>query len=611
MTNLPISSPTPAPRETIFSYLARLATVWQIDAPNLAYDMGASFRRLLDQEEEAIEMLAGWAKLDSDIMEELLSWTGIRAGNVRMKFRNELFGSRALRNPTMRGCPVCLREDAAKAKGPTTSAMVMRGDWQFREVTLCVRHHHPLTLLWKTTAPQKRFDIGAQLRKIEAGILAGDFDLPTRAPSAYDFWLDRRLEDGTDETWFKDHQIFIVTTICRLLGQAIIMNRPSKTDQTSQSFHAVGFDTAVKGTGAIRTAIDGIANRATGEPGKTFGAIYTELAQDHLNDPGFILFRDILRECVLSHWPWDAGDVVLRQIVPERRLHSLTTAAVETRIAPKVLEKFLIEAGALKSNDSRPHRRRLFDAKAHAELLSELPTLVGSLPLRKEIGATKQELAALTEEGLLTPMTRIKKVVNKWRVSDGVSLVKELTTGAIAVPEDGTGWETLLLACRRKGVDLAELVRRIRDKRLTVGQRTGVKGFHGIILLKSEVDLIAVLRPAKKEMRLVESQETMAAAQFGRSVGLRDNGAFLALIEAGHVPARLAVNSRTGRSQYRMTPENMAAFHQRFFTLTTLAAERAQHRNTLKATLAAKRISPFSPNGQDFGSIYLRQDLVG
>lgn len=35
---------------------------------------------------------------------EMLSWTGVQAGNVRMQFRGEIFVSRALRNPVMRGC---------------------------------------------------------------------------------------------------------------------------------------------------------------------------------------------------------------------------------------------------------------------------------------------------------------------------------------------------------------------------------------------------------------------------------------------------------------------------------------------------------------------------
>jgi len=80
------------------------------------------------------------------------------------------------------------------------------------------------------------------------------------------------------------------------------------------------------------------------------------------------------------------------------------------------------------------------------------------------------------------------------------------------------------------------------------------------------------------------------------------------MIKAGHVTAYQIINPRTGRAQYRMTPKDMAAFHRRFVTLTTLSAETGQHRNTLKGHLAARRIAPFSPERKDFGAVYLRED---
>jgi hypothetical protein len=133
MTVLPITNPSPAPRETVHSYLSRLAATWRTDVTSLAYDMAAPFKKFTAQDPAAFEALAAWAGLDSSQLNEMLSWTGIRAGNVRMDFRGEMLVTRALRNPVMRGCPVCLREDAAGHAGPELTAMIMRGDWQMRE----------------------------------------------------------------------------------------------------------------------------------------------------------------------------------------------------------------------------------------------------------------------------------------------------------------------------------------------------------------------------------------------------------------------------------------------------------------------------------------------
>lgn len=613
MTVLPISNPAPAHRETLYSYLSRVAGVWRTDVTELAYDMGAGFKPLLDNEEAAFKAVADWTDLSPERMDDLLSWTGTRAGNVRMQFRGELYVSRALRNPTMRGCPVCLREDAAGATGAAHSAMIMRGDWQLREATLCVRHRHPLIPLWHATAPRDRFYIGARLREVEADILSGAFDRPLREPSAYDLWLDRRLDDGTDATWLSDHTVYVVTTLCRLLGQALLKEDTHEDDQVSDRAHAAGFDVAVAGEAAIRAALEHVAARATGaldEAGKAFGPLYSRLNRDYLRDSGFDPFRDILRDCILENWPIGPGETVLGRVVPERRLHSVTTAATETGIGTKVLEHFLVEAGAIAADDPRPQSRKLFDANAYAGLMAEIPTLVGPIAMRTAMGATRMELAALAEEGLLIPRTRVEKVKNPWRVSDGITFVAGLSAGARYVAEDDKEWETLLLACRRAGVPLSDLVLAIGDQRLTVGQRAGVTGFHGIVVPKSEVDVIATLSRAVRDMVPEEIPGSMAAAEFGRSVGLRDGGVFQVMICAGHVSAHQVVNPRTGRPQYRMTPEDMAAFHRRFVTLTTLSAESGQHRNTLKGLLAARRISPFAPDGQDFGAVYLRSDVA-
>ncbi|MEP2683830.1 MAG: TniQ family protein [Sulfitobacter sp.] len=614
MPNLPIASPTPALRETLYSYLARLAAVWKTDVRELAFDIGAPFKKLLNQDPDALEALADWADLAPNVMDELLSWTGVRAGDVRMEFRDELFVSRAIRNPVMRGCPVCLREDASAVDGQAVSSMVMRGDWQYREVNLCVGHGHPLIQLWKSEALQDRFDIAARLLEIDESILSGALDRPRQEPSSYDLWLDQRLQSGSDQTCLRDQSVHAIAPLCRLLGQAVLNVKTSESDNTSNSVHTVGFNIAVQGNTATRAALDQIAATATkssDEPGKIFGPLYNLLNRDYLNDPDFGLFREILRECVLDHWPRAAGEVVLGQTIPERRLHSLLTASKKTGIGPAALEHFLIEAGAFREDDKRPQGRKLFDAKKYDPLLTEIPTLVGPIAMRTAMGATRQELEALEEEELLIPRTKVAKVKNPWCISDGIAFVAELTAcSSIPVDEGDKGWETLLFARRRREVSLVDLINGIRDQTLKAGQRAGVKGFHGVVVQISEVNSFAGPRPKAHVEVLDQEFGKMSAAEFGRLVGLRNNGVFMNLVETGYVNTRLVKNPRTGQLQHRMTLKDITEFHRRFVTLTTLVTETGQHRNTLKGILAAGRVTPFSPDGQDYGAVYLRADVT-
>jgi hypothetical protein len=95
------------------------------------------------------------------------------------------------------------------------------------------------------------------------------------------------------------------------------------------------------------------------------------------------------------------------------------------------------------------------------------------------MGATLRELMALENEGLLIPRTRIPKIKNPWRVSDGTAFVAELLTGAVPVVESDNDWEALLLARKRTGVGLSDLIQAIREEQISVGQRMGTRVFTG------------------------------------------------------------------------------------------------------------------------------------
>jgi hypothetical protein len=597
----------------VFSYLSRLAAKWRTEPATLARHMGAEFRWFLDLDPTAMEAFAGWAELDPRQVQELLSWTGIPAGNVRMEIRGELFVSRAPRNPVVRGCPVCLRDDAAGYEGPPAAAMAMRGDSQMRQAFVCVRHRHPLLELWRADKPADRYDMVARLSEIEEDLLSGALDRPAVLPSGYDLWLDGRLQDSRDETWLKDQPLFAATTFCRLLGVALRPAHLRDVDRADGADHAAGFDVARHGETAIRAALDQIAASATGHldaPNKVFGPMYTGLNRDYLGEPGFALFGRILRDCILDHWPVAPGETLIGEVVAERRLHSVATAAQEAGVGVEVIEQFLIEAGAVSDADDRPSSRRVFQARPFAELLAEIPTLVGPRAMREAMGATKTELAALEEEGLLIPRTAVTKIKNPWRISDDLAFVTDLATNATPAAEDDHAWETLLLARKRTQVSLADLVAAIRAGRLVVGRRAGVAGLHGLVLRAKDVDALPPSRRRATAPLGVAPVGMTNAASFGRSVGLRDEGNFLALIEAGHVPAVQVVNPATGRLQHYLRPEDVAAFHRRFATITTLATETGRHRNTLRAHLAAAGAPRFAPGGQGFGPVYLREDVV-
>ena len=580
-----------------------------ISAKDFSKDMGFSLKRIVLLESTAIECLAAYGGLSARQLQELISWTGQSIGDVRMSFRGETFVSRALRNPVIRGCPICLREDAQAGDDKPLKFMAMRGDWQLREVGICVRHSHPLIPLWEQQVVTDRYDLSHQLLEILPEVLSGKFDQPAVEPSPYDLWLDDRLQTGADKTWLAKHSLYATTTFCRLLGAEIL--RVSSTsnltpEERLRLAQAKGYEVARRGKGPIQSALNALAAIANGpgdEPKKAFAGLYTHLSQDYLREKAFAPFRKILRDCIVDIWPVAAGEEVLGFVQTERKLHSIKSAATEAGVGGFLLEQFLIKDGALSADDNRPTARKTFDATLHKDLLAEIPTLIGPIEMQREIGATRAQFASLVADGLLKPVIDIPTIKSPWRRSDGSALIAELHALATPVAPSDKAWEGVQQAKTRSKISVGRIIDEARAGRLQMGQRTDLPGYAGFCVQRNEIDQISPLKDKLADYGY------LTAAAFGRTVGMRDKGRFLSLVAAEHTPATILPHPRTGVEQTYVTQADIDAFRSRFMTTTTMAAEFGLDRRSVVAKLKAYGIAPFSPNGEDYGSLYLREDV--
>lgn len=608
--------PVPKHRETLPSFVSRMAAMNGVGLRDFCVDMGFSIRKLINQDHEALEIIVELAELAEEQLAELISWTGQKSGEVRMKFRDEVFVSRALRNPVIRGCPICLKEEALADPERPLRALTMKGDWQLREVSVCVRHAHLLVPLWEKSIPTDRFDITARLPDFLGDLQSGNLDQPNVPPSAYDRWLDGRLEDGRDETWLADQTLYAATTFCRLLGIELerLANAPKLDEVASlRAAQIAGFKVAAEGPEAIAAALDKLAANATGSgdlPHKAFGAVYRELAWAHVNDAAFDTFKHIVWKRIIAIWPVAAGEKTLGFTLQERKLHSLATAAKEAGVGEFLLNQLLIEAGAYDSSDTRPPARKTFDAVEHAALLAEAQTLVGPLAMQRAMGATKKQFKSLIEDGLLVPRTKISTVKSPWRLQDGLDFVETLGRLAPTVVSDESKWEPIQQAKKRTRLSVGSIIQAIRDGRLSAARFEGLTGYRSICVLKTEIDQLAAqcIEVQAKRSELPPDVVCSAAA-FGRSVGMRENQAFQRLAQGGHTPASVKVVSENGTERFYVTETDIEAFHQKFLTQNTMASEYAGFWRTLVEKLISRGVEPFTSDGESFGNLFLRVDV--
>ncbi|AXI47896.1 hypothetical protein C1J03_18920 [Sulfitobacter sp. SK012] len=526
--------PEPNHRETIPSFLSRIAALNGICAADFALDMGFSLKKIVNLEDAALHRLAASGGLSDLQLEELISWTGRGVGDFRTIFRGEVFVSRALRNPIIRGCPVCLRKDAEADHLRPLAQMTMRGDWQVREIDLCVEHCHPLVPLWKHTPQSVRYDLSSRFAEILKDVLEGSLEQPCMTPSPYDTWLDTRLQTGADDTWLADHTLYAATTFCTLLGTELLrLEDVSHLDPSArlQRARTLGFCVASHGEAAIRNALNELAALSDGsnaKPQKAFGHLFIDFSQAHLDKEDFTPFRKILRDGIVGIWPVAAGETVLGIAQPVRQLHSILTASEETGIGPVLLEQCLIDAGAIAADDDRPISRKTFDAATFADLLAEIPTLVGPIGMQRAMGAKKGQFASLAIDGVLVPRINIPTINSPWRKSDGIALVAELQAMAVRIEPSDKRWEGIQEAKNRSDLSVGKIIAGLRAGNLKLARRTDLEGYAALCVLKEEIDRM------KSQEQEAAGGPLITAATFGRSVGVRTQGWFESLAAVLH-----------------------------------------------------------------------------
>lgn len=369
---------------------------------------------------------------------------------------------------------------------------------------------------------------------------------------------------------------------------------------------SLGFRAASHGEAAILNALNkltGFADASNAKPQKAFGRLFVDFSQAHLDKTDFTPFREILRNSIVNFWPVAAGDSVLGIIQPERQLHSILTASEETGIGPVLLEQFLIHAGAIAADDDRPIARKTFDAVIYSDLLTEIPTLVGPIGMQRAMGATATQLASLAADGVLVPRINNSKIKSPWRASDGVAFVTELQAMAVPIEHSDKRWESIQGAQKRSDLSVGTIIAGIRACKLKLAQRRDLEGYAALCVLKEDIDRMKFLKQEAAGGPLI------TAAAFGRSVGIRTQGWFESLAAAGHTPATRMPHPKYGGEWVYASTSDIEEFHKRFVTTKLMRDDSGLKKTSLLAKLNASEVKPFAPNGEDYGPLYLREDV--
>lgn len=591
---------SPCVREPAFAFVSRIAAVGGVAAADFAKDIGLSFQKILDGDPETLTELA---RVINGTHEILTEWTPSKSGSIRRILKGERFPSRTLLAPQVRGCPLCLREDAENSGLPPHRAMFFRADWLIPHVTICLEHQHSLVPLWHDPAPFSRYDTAARFLDIVPPILEGRLEEDYRETTDFDEWFDARLVSNRQSTWLDRQPLHAAAVFCRLLGYALLRHENISPRDVAPGcdwgLYQMGFEVASQGKDAVLSALLGLNKLAEPRygPKAVFPVLYDRLSRDYKDDPDFEPFREILAEHLKHTWPLGPGDEIMGEPVTRRRLHSIRTASEETGIDPRRLRKMLAAAGLADANT--PDAWAVFNAKEAARILEPLVEYMTAKSFAEAFKLSRSQFDLLVQDGILQPALADAGTKHIWDPRDGQAFIDRLWAGAETIQQAQHGWEHISKSAQRLKIRPGDIIRAIWDGRIQrIGRNAQFDGYRSVHVYHEEV--VQVLGG--------EEPSAMSLELFAKTVGIGQPSHLNRLVRNGHTPATELRNPRTNALQLYITSEDSHAFHEKFVTLRTLAKVKGITWQKLAASLRKQGVSRFSPDGADYGNLFLKAD---
>lgn len=383
------------------SILCRLAGRNGVSVREFCRDLGLRYTQLINLEPPEVRMLADLSGIPCDA---LLRWTILPKTTM---FAGHVLTPTAKNRGVLYACPECLREEIETNDGPFAQRAAIQGDWQLTAMSVCQRHHMPLSPLWSQPYAAHRFDIDTRMQEVYREVLSGSLDQPRRDPGTFERWFQSRLIGSAVPGWLASFPLFEAADLCLWLGQAVARYEQGPDIQLLYADALqLGFDLASSGEAAVTRALSDIqlaSPTPTRNTGAVLGPLYTSFRteQDIAARP---VLANFMWHYIIAHWPFGPGDRLFGRSVQYRALYSLGSAAkllgLGVTTTQKFLDKHRPKPGSL--NDRRK-KVAIYTAEHVEAAKFDFAGFVSSEILQERLGLQPNEFASLWEDGLLSP----------------------------------------------------------------------------------------------------------------------------------------------------------------------------------------------------------------
>jgi hypothetical protein len=483
--------------ETSTSFLRRLSLFHTGQgAERLLTDLSIDGNAFIAGEVEALSILATASEIDI----ATLQWGTIARFARHRKCRGERWSRAFVLPEGARFCPQCLLDDGADT---VEWAGLGRLVWRLRPVLTCQIHCRRLVTLPEKTARSElnhRYYFGEELEELAD-------QQPEQTPTVLENLIHDRISGRETEegSWLRLQTIEQVTEACEMIGASVeqgpIFDVARMSPDAWRAAGAVGMTIATQGEDAIREALNGIAARslktsAKAGPRAIYGRLYEWLAYTTpVIDHGPV--RSLLREQILDTVAIDQGELLLGEVVETRRLHSVQSLSVQTRLHPKRLRKLLVQAGlSTEERWAQGSQRLVFPAQLAERFCQDLLDCVPLHHLPHLLDCTRIQAVSLYRTGVLRPVVDRDMGIGIHRLAFANREVQDFLAFLGSLPVkvgEARGTVSLTIASKITGRCTGDLMGRIRAGYLPAHRSPGTPGLATIRLTAEDLTPLKVL----------------------------------------------------------------------------------------------------------------------
>lgn len=591
--------------ESPASFVSRLALLHRAQSQNVfALDMGFELQAVIDGRAPALTRLA---KISGAPLEQLFDNAIVRKDHHYL-YRGQMFARASLRRARVMACPRCLADDLAGGNDPWL--LSGRSDWLFQHYRVCLRHCVALVELGRGGEDLNTHDFARRTAPQIAGMPALASQATEADPTQLERYLAARLDGDAGPEWLDTLPCYVAWRTCEVIGAVDLNGRDAPMrDLNEADWRRAGdrgYAIAGSGKSGVREFLKAVA--ATGDHGREgsagpqawFGQFFKWL-YSMKSDPNYDPVRDLVIDFVADTAAVAPDEMIFgKQIVPERRRHSIHSVSRESGIHHKRLRRVLSAAGVLPSDSLHLTANAVtFPVAASAPIVDLLQNLITLKQAETYLNAGRVHTKLLAAHGFAEPVEGHERLELGDQCYDRRQLddfMKRLFANVVWVKEPEWPQMTIAQAAKRTCCSAMEIVRLILDHQLRwVGSWTATTGYQSVL-----VDITEVKRLIHRE-----DGDHLTIRQAAEYLGTTDR-VVSALVERLLLSSESRISPKN-RCPYLAVPRQAAeAFKSQFASLHELARSRGKHMPILKRELAARGIEPALRQEQAVASFYLR-----